>query len=142
MDRIPGYRGYRDKELRREADKFLRTRIADAVAGEVRQLNALKLDLTNRGQLMLLPDFERSTLKLQRFADQVRTASYGYAGLFDAARVEEPALNALYDFDLALEAGTERLAQQREALAAAIEKGEGVREAIRALGQFGDDLNA
>src|SRR5262245_31886714 len=76
MDRIPGYRGYKEKELRREADKLLRDRVADAVAGEVRQLNALKLDLTNRGQLMLLPEFERITLKLQRFADQVRTASY------------------------------------------------------------------
>jgi hypothetical protein len=142
MDRIPGYRGYKDKELRREADKLLRTRIADAVASEVRQLNALKLELTNRGQLMLLSDFERATTKLQRFADQVRTASYGYAGLFDAVRVEEPELNALYDFDLALEAGTERLAQQRAALAAAIDKGEGVREAIRALAQLGDDFNA
>jgi hypothetical protein len=142
MDRIPGYRGYKDKELRREADRLLRTRIADAVAGEVRQLNALKLELTNRGQLMLLPDFERAALKLQRFADQVRTAAYGYAGLFDAVRVEEPALSALYDFDLALEAGTERLASAREALAAAIGKGEGVREAIAALGQLGDDLNA
>src|SRR5262249_17995585 len=62
--------------------------------------------------------------------------------LFDAVRVEEPALNSLYEFDLALEAGTERLAQQREALSAAIDKGEGVREAIRALAQLGDDFNA
>src|SRR5207249_2091558 len=94
------------------------------------------------GQLMALPDFEHATLKLQRFADRVRTASYGYAGLFDAVRVEEPQLDALYDFDLALEAGVGRLAQEREALGASVDKGEGVAEALKALSQLADDLNA
>jgi hypothetical protein len=142
MDRIPGYRGYKEKELRREADKLLRDRIAAGVAEEVRRLSGLKLELTNRGQLMALPDFERATTKLQRFADQVRTASYGYAGLFDAVKVEEGELNALYEYDLALEAGVGRLAQQRESLSAAIDQGEGTNEAIRALSQLADDLNS
>jgi hypothetical protein len=141
MSRIPGYAGYKQKELRREADKRLRLLLADAVAAEVRQLNSLKLDLTNRGQLLLLPELERATGKLQRFADTVRTASYGYAGLFDAVRVDEAALDALYAFDLALEGSIERLAEFRQVLAQAIERGEGVTEAIRALSNYADELN-
>lgn len=140
MDMIPGYRGYKEKEVRRDADKLLRDRIAAGVADEVRRLNALKLELVNRGQIMALPDFERATTKLQRFGDQVRTASYGYAPLFSAISIDEAALQALYDYDLALEGGVQRLTEQRAALESALGS-DGQAAQVQALAKLADDLN-
>ena len=47
-------------------------------------------------------DLESPALKIRQFIDRIRTAAYGYAGLMDAVKVDEAALNQLYDYDLYL----------------------------------------
>ena len=52
---------------------------------------------------------ERCATKMQILADSIRTASYGYAPLFDDVRVKEEELDALAQFDEGLAAGVERI---------------------------------
>ena len=62
---------------------------------------------------------ERAVAKLQLLIDRIKTASYGYAGLFDAVKVDEAALDRLYDFDEQMLAGVETLKGQLDGLEAA-----------------------
>ena len=99
LKKIPGYSGYKDKELRREADKLLRVAVADQFDDQRRRLSELQMQLISQAQIEYVDDLERAVMKLQLLIDRIKTASYGYAGLFDAVRVKEDQLDALYDFD-------------------------------------------
>jgi len=99
---IPGYKGYKEKDVRRDADKVLRVYIADRLDEQKRRLSDLQLQLISSGQLDLLDDLESAVKKIQLLADRVRTATYGYVGFFDVIKVKEDQLDALYDFDNAL----------------------------------------
>ena len=99
---VPGIKGYKEKELRRETDKTVRTMVARQLDDQKARLSSLQVDLVNNGQLDLLDDMERAATKLQTLSDRVRTASYGYAPLFDDVRVKEAELDALGQFDQAM----------------------------------------
>lgn len=99
LKKIPGYSGYKDKELRRESDKLLRVAVAHQFDDQRRRLSELQMQLISQAQIEYVDDLERAVMKLQLLIDRIKTASYGYAGLFDAVRVKEDQLDALYDFD-------------------------------------------
>jgi len=75
---------------------------------------------------------ERATMKLQLLIDRVKTASYGYAGLFDAIKVRETELDALYNFDAALLGSIDKIKTLVDGVAVA-EKDEDVVQTGNAL---------
>lgn len=99
---LPGISGYVDKELRRDADKRLRELIATQLTEQKQHLFALQKQLLSSGGLRWLDDVDQVIQKLQTVTDRIHTASYGYAGLFDAVKIGEEQLTALHDFDAAL----------------------------------------
>jgi hypothetical protein len=99
---LPGVRGYVDKELRRDADKRLRDLIALQLEEQKQALLVLQNKLLKGGGLAWLDDVDEAVQKLQTLIDRVKTASYGYAGLFDAVKIREQELDALNKFDVAL----------------------------------------
>ncbi len=99
---LPGISGYTDKELRRDADYRLRQLIANELDGQRATLLDVQNRLLNSGGLAFLSQLDGATGRVQTLADRVRTASYGYAGFFDAVRVREQELDALHRFDVAL----------------------------------------
>jgi hypothetical protein len=102
MELIPGYSGYVEKETRREADKLLREHLADRLELEKRRLEELRSEMTDAKKLDLLDDVDRVDLLFENLVDRLRFASYGYAGFFDTVRVDEDALDRLYEHDEAL----------------------------------------
>lgn len=116
--KIPGYRGYKQKETRREADKLLRMHVAREYEASLRRIAALQRDLSDAGELRLVFQLDRAMAKLQLLADRIKTAAYGYAGLFDALKVDEEVLDALYAFDLAMLDGAGQVNSTLDALAA------------------------
>ena len=79
---LPGIQGYRDKELRRDADSRLRETIARDLSDQQQRLSSIQRTLMSGG-LTHLDDVDRLITRLQTLADQVRAASEGYAGLFE-----------------------------------------------------------
>ncbi|MBI3942663.1 MAG: hypothetical protein HY326_06575 [Chloroflexi bacterium] len=108
---IPGYKGYKDKQDRREADKLLRLHIAGSFDTLRRRISTLQTDLTEKGQLSVVMTLERALMKLQLLIDRLKTATYGYTGLFDQVKVDEKTLDALYNFDASLEDGVIQLSK-------------------------------
>jgi hypothetical protein len=131
--RIPGYGGYKEKELRREADKLLRMEVAAKLDDQRKRLTELQNQLISQAQIEFLDDLERAVMKLQLLIDRIKTASYGYAGLFDAVKVKEPQLDALYDFDNHMLDSVDDVASDVDQVSSAITAGEDVGEAISDL---------
>jgi len=99
---IPGFRGFQDRELRREVDKLQR----EHVSGEIGRVKAVLRDraraYTDGGQIALLGPFDRLDRRLDGLAQSVRFADYGASGLFDTVKIGEAELERLYAFDLSL----------------------------------------
>lgn len=80
-------------------------------------------------------------MKLQLLIDRIRTASYGYAGLFDAVKVKEEQLDALYDFDSRMLDFVDEVAADADRVTSAVAAGEGIGEAIGTLVTTADEAN-
>ncbi len=102
-EHVPGYKGYKDKELRREADKIQRLYVAGRLEASHLKLDEVQLALTRRGNLENLGIIDTTIRRLRTLRDRVQFADYGYAGLFDATKVGQPKLDELYQFDLQLQ---------------------------------------
>ena len=138
---IPGYKGYKQKELRREADKLLRDTLADRMRSVKTQLDGLQKDLISAGKFDLLDDVESAATQLQTFIDRVKTASYGYSGLFDATKVKEEDLDRLYEFDAHLMDYVERIESAIQTAVGNVD-GEEVEANIRAIRNLAREANA
>lgn len=139
---VPGIKGYKEKELRRETDKTVRTMVARQLDDQRGRLTNLQTELISGGQLSLLDDMERAATKMQTLSDRVRTASYGYAPLFDDARVKEEELDALAQFDLAMIEDVARIQTIIDGMGALAGRPESEwMESIRALTTTLDNLN-
>lgn len=139
--KIPGYHGYKEKELRREADKLLRTELATKFDDQRKRVSELQQELVSQAKIEFLDDLERAAMKLQHLIDRIKTASYGYAGLFDAVKVKEEQLDALYDFDTRMLDFVDEVAADLDQVTSAISDGEGIGSAIRALSDTVGDAN-
>lgn len=121
---IPGYHGYKEKEMRRDADKLLRMHISERFQEQRTKLSNVQNQLASEGKLEDLGLLERVMLQLQLLIDRLKVAGYGYAGLFDAVRVKEEQLDALYVYDSALTSSVDQLAEKMDKLAIAAMSGE------------------
>jgi hypothetical protein len=99
---IPGFKGYVDRNSRRDADKLLREAVAGKFEQQWSRIAGIQRDLINQGSIDLVDDLEAAAVKMRTLIDRVRTASYGYAGFFDAIKVNESDLVKLYQFDASL----------------------------------------
>jgi hypothetical protein len=137
---IPGFKGYMDREQRRDADKMLRDTIANRYDEQLSRISNLQVQLISSGGIEYVDDLQDAATRLQRFIDMVRTAAYGYSGMFDAVKVNEGELAKLYQFDLAL-------LDKVSALSAAVDNveasmgSEGLAAAIRHLSSLVGESN-
>jgi hypothetical protein len=133
LDIIPGWSGYQERQTRRKSDQLLRQTLADKLADQRRKLDVAQNDLISHGRIDLVDDIGSAVTQLQTFIDRVRFASYGYSGLFDAAKINEAELEQMYNFDAALFEYVERLNEATGRLRQVIPSGEGLVETIRVI---------
>jgi heme oxygenase len=98
---IPGFGGYVQRENRRDADKLLRETVARRFEEQWKRVSALQSDLVSNGMISYVDDAEKAAIKLRTFIDKISTAPRGYSGLFDAVKINEKELEAIYQFDAA-----------------------------------------
>jgi len=130
---IPGFGGYIERENRRAADKLLRDTVARRFEEQYKRLSALQTDLISQGGLEFVDDIEKAALQLRMFADKIRNATYGYAGLFDAVKINEAELAKIYTFDAAFFDIAEQLKNAIDTVEASLGTPEGLPAAIRNL---------
>jgi hypothetical protein len=100
LGKLPGFRGYVEREDRRNADKLLRESIAERFESLWCRISSLEKEAITNGEIEKIDDLESSAIKIRQFIDRVKTASYGYAGFFDVIKVNTEELNEIYQYDL------------------------------------------
>ncbi|HSB08402.1 MAG TPA: hypothetical protein VLM38_02740 [Blastocatellia bacterium] len=116
--KIPGYSGYVDRERRREIDKLHREHLADRLRGLKTPLTEVVRELSAEGRLFEVGPVDAAIKKLDHLENRVRFASYGYAGFFDVVKIEQPQLDAIYKFDLALVENVDKIEEKLSQLKA------------------------
>jgi len=116
---IPGFKGYRDKERRREADRISREHMAATLEAAKKDLDTLSANASRVGALDAINDIETGRKRLDKVAARIRYADRGYAGFFDAVKVDDGVLDQVYQFDLALLTGVEEARESARAAGAA-----------------------
>lgn len=135
---LSGFVGYVKREDRREADKLLREDLAARYRQLWSRISEVQRQLVGQGQLDWVDDLEAAALKLQTFADRIQRAAYGYAGFFDALRVNEPELAKLYQYDLTLLENTQKLSDAIDNVQASVGT-DGMPAAVRHLTTLGQE---
>jgi len=132
LAKIPGFKGYINRGDRRMSDKLLRESIAKEFEALYQRISSLQRDLISSGQIFYVDDLEAPALKLRQFTDRVKTASYGYAGIFDAIKIKEEELDQVYQYDAALLALSDEVSSAIDNVETSIGT-EGLEAAIRHL---------
>jgi len=96
MAKIPGFKGFMERETRREVDALERQSMA-ANLSEIRTDLLRQLESGGLEGLQVLGEAEKA---LDGLAQEVRYADYGYTGFFDVAKIYEAQLDQVYQFDL------------------------------------------
>ena len=103
--KIPGFKGFVERETRREVDAMERQVMAVNLS-DIRTALLRKLETGGLEGLQLLGETEKT---LDGLAQEVRYADYGYTGFFDVAKIHEAQLDQVYQFDLDFFAAIEAL---------------------------------
>lgn len=101
-EKIPGYRGFQDRELRREVDRIQREHLSQRLTEIKGTLREKAGEYTDAGRIGQLQGFDRLERRLDGLSQAVRFADYGATGLFDPEKIGEDRLRQLYEFDLAV----------------------------------------
>ncbi len=137
--KIPGFSGYMERKNRRSADKMLRETVADRFEELWQRVSALQNDLVSQGELSYVDDLEKAALKLRTFIDKIRRASYGYAGFFDAVKINQEELTRVYQYDAAMLEMVNEVGHAIDNVEASIGS-DGLPAAIRNLVNHGQEL--
>ena len=138
---LPGIREYKEKELRRAADRQVRDTLARLLEDQRNQLSMLQLNLVQRGKLEWVDDLEQAVGKLQWLMDQVKTAAYGYAGFFDANKIRESELEALVRFDQEMVSQVNELQEKISSIEQTASTQEDIGQAVQDLIHLLAELN-
>ena len=109
-DKIPGFRGFQDRELRRDVDRLQREHLAKELGQIKNTVRGKAQAYTDAGQIGVLYLFGRMDGRLDGLSQAIRFADYGQSGFFDVVKINEPELDAIYQFDLSLVEDIARLA--------------------------------
>ena len=133
VNAIPGFRGYREKELRRDADRLQREHLASRLEQAKKSLDGLAAAASRTGALDAINDIETARKRLDKVVARIRYADRGYAGFFATIKVDEAALDRVYRYDLALLGGVEEAVGSAAAAVTAPNPAQGVRDTIARL---------
>lgn len=130
---IPGFGGYVERQNRRDADKLLRDTVARRFEEQWKRASQLQEDMVGSGMIAYVDDMEKAAIQLRTFIDRISNAPRGYSGLFDAVKINEKELEAIYQFDAAFFELAEQVARANDNVEASMGDEAALPAAIRNL---------
>ena len=105
---IPGYKGYQERDSRRECDRQLREQIADKLSETEKIINSLIED----SELSELSEIEKVRKKISNLKDLIKYSSYGASAFFSDSVIKNDKLENIYQMDLDIFDATENLKEE------------------------------
>ncbi len=98
--RLPGFKGYQDKQARRTADRMVREYIAGELDKRIDRLIRLeKLLLDVDGGMSYMPRTRSAKSRMQLYRDKIFTQAPGYDGMWAQMKIGAEELEKIYSFD-------------------------------------------
>jgi hypothetical protein len=121
---LPGFRGYKEKELRRESDKLIRNHLTLKLSKDKDNVRTISQKIADRRYLDVFADVDRLTARMDRITEKVNHASYGYSGFFDVVKIKEENLDRMIAYDNQLLDTVNTLTAEIDALKAQLLSGD------------------
>lgn len=99
---VPGFHGYKEKEMRREADGLLRARLYRSLIQAENAFKDVYRMLVEAGVSETMSDSDHLVAKMDRISEQINHAEEGYSGFYDAVKVREEDLDRMTAFDASM----------------------------------------
>lgn len=96
---IPGYRGYRERNLRREMDQLIRKNVFTVLKLGIKDLEWTYRETVNFGPSPRVEEINRVMMKTDKLSQQINHAKYGYSAVWQGIKVKETELSELLVFD-------------------------------------------
>jgi len=108
---IPGFRGYKQKELLREDDALVRRKVA-SILDDARIKVERLITVMRKKNISIALRLDDLRLELMKASQMVKHATYGYSGLFDRVKISETELQRLLEYDYKLVSGASRIMER------------------------------
>ena len=106
---LPGFRGYKEKELRRESDKLMRNHLYLRLTEARKDIKEVFQKLSENRLQEVLTEMDHFIMRFDRVSGKVNHASYGYAGFFNVIKIQEDKRDKMIDFDTGLLEGADKI---------------------------------
>ncbi len=113
---IPGFRGYLEKEYRRDSDALQREWLTDRLERSKRGLDEFSRELAEAANIDALPKVDQLRGRIDKLCSRIAGAMRGYSGFFDLVDINEQVLDRVYEFDAKLVDRIDKFGEQVEAL--------------------------
>ncbi len=100
LHKIPGFKGYYEKELRRDSDKLQRDFIIIKLNEGLNEFRDIIKSVTRKGDLKQLTEYGDLQKYFEKVINNIRYSDRGYTGFFDLIKVNEEQLDIIYEKDL------------------------------------------
>ena len=138
---IPGYRGYRDKNIRREVDKEVRREVVRSLTGCKNDLASIQKNIIGNGDIKNGKECDRVKTKTDTYLKRIESAESGYSGLWEAVKTLESELTAVVEWDARLLEGSAELRELTQQLVDDTDNGKvDVKADLRKMERLVDEL--
>ncbi|MEN8222146.1 MAG: hypothetical protein ABFR36_02710 [Acidobacteriota bacterium] len=97
---IPGFKGYYERELRRDSDKLQRDFIVLKLNEGLTVFREMIKDVTRKSDLKQLTEYGDIQKYFEKVINNIKYSDRGYTGFFDLIKVKEKELDVIYEKDL------------------------------------------
>jgi len=117
---VPGFRGYRQKEDLRDADRMLRMQLADKLGKQRKRLEDSRTLITKTYNSKPLDMLGGLINQFKKVEGAVTHAEMGYSGIAADIQIKQTELNSLYEYDAGLIGDVTSIATSVDALQPAL----------------------
>lgn len=118
LHQIPGFKGYYEKELRRDSDRLQRDFIVRQLRQVKSSMNGVLQAASRSKDFELLQACDQFVRALDNSIGAIRYADQGYSGFFDLLKIGEAELDTVYELDAKLADAALRFSDESKKLAA------------------------
>ena len=97
--KIPGFKGYYERELRRDSDRVQRDYVVRQMRKVKTGMNGVIQAASRQKDFELLRSYDLFVRALDKSIGAIRYADQGYSGFFDLVKIKEDELDKVYELD-------------------------------------------
>jgi hypothetical protein len=118
LHKIPGFKGYYEKEFRRDADHVQRDFIVAQLRKVQTGMNGVIQAASRQKDFELLREYDLFVKTLDKSIGAIRYADQGYTGFFDLVKIQEIELDRVYQQDTQIVEAADAFSKEFKKLAA------------------------